>query len=81
MAAFYGLTIDDSDPDDVGFARAKHFSERRSHWLTPGNHNYLRLPHPKLPTESFAHVTNRPNRTAVSPFFGRRVGMMSTQSS
>jgi hypothetical protein len=27
------------------------------------------------------YPTNRPSRTAVSPFFGRRVGMISTQSS
>jgi hypothetical protein len=43
MLALYGLEIEDSDPDDLLVAPAPEFRDRARRWLTPGNHNYLRL--------------------------------------
>jgi len=38
MLAFYGLEI-----AGVSIRRALSFAERSANWLTPGNHNFLRL--------------------------------------
>jgi|SRR5689334_9341048 len=38
MLAFYGLEI-----AGVSIRRASNFAERSANWLTPGNHNFLRL--------------------------------------
>lgn len=38
MARFYGLEIVDGD-----VRRSPTFDERRTHWMTRGNHNFLRL--------------------------------------
>ncbi len=43
ILSFYGLTCDDSDPDDVYIDHSLIFDLRRRVWLSPGNHNYLRL--------------------------------------
>jgi hypothetical protein len=43
MLTFYGLELDDGDPADISIDMADHFRERAASWLTPGNHNYLRL--------------------------------------
>ena len=43
MLRFYGLTLDDDDPEDIVVSKATTFSERSRFWLTPRNHNYLRL--------------------------------------
>lgn len=41
MLTFYGLQIDKSHPALV--VRAPFFAERSANWLTPGNHNHLRI--------------------------------------
>ena len=43
MLQFYGLQCDDDDPDDIHIAKAENYAQRQRVWLTPGNHNYLRL--------------------------------------
>ena len=43
MLAFYGLELDDSDPDDPGVTTTRDFPRRARTWLTPENHNYRRL--------------------------------------
>lgn len=40
MLAFYGLQLDDTTH---AIARAPNFNARASIWLTPGNHNFLRI--------------------------------------
>ena len=40
---FYGLELDDSDPDDPEIVPVKGFDARARSWLTTGNHNYHRL--------------------------------------
>ncbi len=42
MLAFYGLELDD-DPEEPFIERSSRWPSRSSAWLTPGNHNYLRL--------------------------------------
>jgi Opioid growth factor receptor (OGFr) conserved region len=41
MLTFYGLQMDESRPARV--VRAPFFVERSANWLTPGNHNHLRI--------------------------------------
>lgn len=41
--AFYGLECDATDPQDVYVDPALIFEVRSRVWLTPGNHNYLRI--------------------------------------
>jgi hypothetical protein len=41
MLAFYGLAMQTSDPLKV--IRADNFSDRALNWLTPSNHNHLRI--------------------------------------
>ena len=43
MLHFYGLTLDDSDPEDITIYQATHFRDRAAAWLSPDNHNYRRL--------------------------------------
>jgi hypothetical protein len=43
MLSFYGFTCDDTDPDDVYIDTSPTFEIRRRVWLSPSNHNYLRL--------------------------------------
>jgi hypothetical protein len=43
MLGFYGLECDDEDPEDVYVDPSLLFELRSRIWLTPGNHNYLRL--------------------------------------
>ena len=43
MLGFYGLECDDEDPQDVYVDPSLLFELRSRIWLTPGNHNYLRL--------------------------------------
>ena len=43
LLTFYGLELDDADADDVWVAQAPNFNSHSRFWLTPGNHNYLRL--------------------------------------
>jgi len=42
MLRFYGLVCD-ADPHRPTIAPAARFERRRSRWMKPGNHNYLRL--------------------------------------
>jgi hypothetical protein len=42
MARFYGLEIVEND-GGVVVGRSRDFDARRKNWLTPGNHNFLRL--------------------------------------
>lgn len=39
MLRFYGLELVSSG----GIIRANNFNERKANWMTPGNHNYLRI--------------------------------------
>jgi hypothetical protein len=41
MLRFYGLQIDDGGTS--GIVRSSHFNARAAVWLTPGNHNFLRI--------------------------------------
>ena len=43
ILAFYGLELDDSDPEYPEVLPAKDFDARARSWLTKGNHNYRRL--------------------------------------
>lgn len=43
MMRFYGLECDDADPEDVYITKSLIYDLRSRVWLTPGNHNYLRL--------------------------------------
>lgn len=43
MLDFYGLACEDADPAAVKVHEAEAFAERSRGWLTPGNHNHLRL--------------------------------------
>ena len=42
MLQFYGLELEEHG-DNVEVVRADHFDERSRHWLTAGNHNFLRI--------------------------------------
>ncbi len=41
MLAFYGMEIQEAD--QLRVARAVSFAERSQNWLTPSNHNHLRI--------------------------------------
>jgi len=43
MLAFYGLALDAADPHAPVIARSSSWAIRHSHWVRPGNHNFLRL--------------------------------------
>lgn len=43
MLTFYGLDLDESDPDEPYVDRGTGWAGRSAHWVTPGNHNHLRL--------------------------------------
>jgi hypothetical protein len=43
MAAFYGLAIRDFDDGTLQLDLAPEFDARARVWLTPGNHNFLRI--------------------------------------
>ena len=43
MLAFYGLEYDDTDSEDVYVDPTLLFEVRSRVWLTPNNHNYLRI--------------------------------------
>jgi hypothetical protein len=43
LLRFYGLECDATDPDDVYVDPALIFEVRSRVWLSPGNHNYLRI--------------------------------------
>ena len=42
MLGFYGMKLA-SDPTGDDIARATFFAQRTPHWLTLGNHNYMRI--------------------------------------
>lgn len=42
MLGFYGMKVR-SNGDGTRVVRASYFARRAPHWLTPGNHNFLRL--------------------------------------
>jgi hypothetical protein len=43
MLLFYGLELQDAGSGVLVVALAENFGQRRRNWLSPGNHNYLRL--------------------------------------
>jgi len=43
MLAFYGLQLVEKTVDDVTIVKSNEYVERSKDWLTPGNHNYLRI--------------------------------------
>lgn len=43
MLKFYGLECDNADPEEIYVCPALTFEARKRVWLTPGNHNYLRI--------------------------------------
>jgi hypothetical protein len=42
MLSFYGLKYDDTS-ESPRIVKADWFERRKGYWLTPGNHNYLRI--------------------------------------
>jgi len=43
MLAFYGLTLDDANPQAIVVASAADFDARSRVWMSPGNHNLRRI--------------------------------------
>jgi len=43
MLDFYGFRIASEDDGNISIKPAPHFSERARQWLTPNNHNFLRI--------------------------------------